>query len=76
MAAIATALAGETIDALVWRVMGTMAGAVESTIALNPSLIADPILPEGARVTLPDMGIAASPSTRAPQTLETIKLWD
>lgn len=72
----AIALAGETIDALVWRVMGSIPGAVESTINLNPALVSDVILPEGTSVTLPDMGPTASPSTRAPQTLETIKLWD
>lgn len=73
---IATALAGETIDALVWRVIGSIPGAVESTITLNPALVSDIILPEGARVTLPDMGSAAASSSRAPQTLETIKLWE
>lgn len=34
----ATALAGETIDELVWRVLGKGAGAVEAVITANPGL--------------------------------------
>ena len=74
--AIATALAGEAIDALVWRVMGSQPGAVEATVALNPALVSSPVLAEGASVLLPDMASATGSTPRAPQTLETIKLWD
>ncbi|WP_129792555.1 tail protein X [Sphingosinicella sp. CPCC 101087] len=67
--AIVTALAGEPLDALVWRVLGT--SAVEPVIELNRQLAeVGPYLPEGTPVTLPEP--AATP---APE-LELIQLWD
>ena len=64
----ATALAGETMDALIWRVMGNGAGTVEAALELNPAFVDAVILPEGARITLP---------TPAPaRILETLQLWD
>lgn len=65
------AFAGEPLDALVWRVMGSVAGALEATLALNPHLVGTVILSEGDAVTLPSTAFS-----RAPQTLSTIKLWD
>lgn len=64
----ATALAGETMDALVWRALGNIPGAVEVAIELNPPFADVIILPEGAVIELPTIT-----TTR---TLETIQLWD
>lgn len=67
----ARALQGETLDALVWRVLGRGAGTVERVLDLNPGIAAlGAILPEGHRVTLPTI-IAATTQRR-----ETVKLWD
>lgn len=63
---IATAQAGETLDALVWRTLGTT-DAVEAVLALNPRLTAD-VLPEGAPVRLPA-------PTNSLRMLETVQLW-
>ena len=72
-----TAMAGETIDALVWRALGSVAGAVEATLELNPALVGNVILPEGASVILPASAqTVGAGQSRAPQTLPTIKLWD
>lgn len=62
----ATARAGETLDALCWRMLGDT-GSVEEVIGLNPRLTSV-VLEEGAAVVLP----ARSP---APRMLETVKLW-
>lgn len=67
----ATALAGETVDAICWRVLGRTQGVTEQVLDLNPGL-ADlgPQLPAGAVVVLPDV------NKLAPAVLETINLWD
>lgn len=62
----ATARAGETMDALCWRMLGST-DAVEEVIALNPRLTSV-VLAEGTEVTLP----ARSSS---PRMLETVQLW-
>lgn len=58
-ALIVRARAGETLDALVWRVVGT--SAVEPVLEANPGLAAlGTLLPEGLAVALP--AAAAAPS--------------
>lgn len=66
---IEEALAGETVDALVFRVLGKGAAAVEAVLEANPNL-ADLglFLPLGHRVVLP---VAASGPTETPM----IQLW-
>ncbi len=67
----ATALAGETIDAICWRVLGRTRSVTEQVLILNPGLAAiGPRLPAGTEVLLPDL------SQAAPPILETVKLWD
>ncbi len=68
---IATAQAGETVDAICWRVLGRTAGVTEQVLAANPGL-ADlgTQLPGGTEVTLPDTIEAALPER------QTVKLWD
>ncbi|WP_443750388.1 tail protein X [Asticcacaulis solisilvae] len=67
----ATAVQGETLDALVWRVLEAGSGVVEQVLELNPG-IADlgPVLTEGLVITLPVI-------TAAPVAVSTIvKLWE
>ena len=68
---IATAQAGETVDAICWRVLGRTAGVTEQVFELNPGL-ADlgAQLPGGTKVTLPDLAATALPAR------QTVKLWD
>lgn len=67
----ATALAGETLDAICWRVLGRTQGVTEQAYALNPGLAASgPQLAEGTVVQLPDI------TKTAPAMRETIQLWD
>lgn len=67
----ATARAGETVDAICWRMLGRTAAVTEQVLLLNPGLAAlGPLLPEGTKVTLPDITAAA------PAILDTVKLWD
>lgn len=67
----ATALDGETVDAICWRALGRTQGVTEQVLALNPGLAAlGPTLPAGTIVNLP-----ALPDL-APNTLETVNLWD
>lgn len=67
----ATALQGETIDALVWRVLGADAAAVGTVLTLNRGIAAlGPVLPEGTLITLP------APADTPSRTLETVQLWD
>lgn len=68
---IATAQAGETVDAICWRVLGRTAGVTEQVLELNPGL-ADlgAQLPGGTQVALPDITETALP------TRQTVKLWD
>lgn len=67
----ATAQQGETVDALVWRMLGAGSGIVEQVFALNRDL-ADigPVLPEGHVVTLP------VPTAGSVPEREIVKLWD
>lgn len=70
---IAIAQAGETLDAICWRVLGRTDGVTEQAYDLNPQL-ADlgPNLPGGTQVVLPDLvNAAAAPPKRA-----VLKLWD
>lgn len=72
MARTVTAEAGETLDALCWRALGTTA-PLETIYAANPGLAAlGRILPTGTVVQIPD---AATTATPAP-VRETIQLWD
>jgi phage tail protein X len=64
------ALQGETVDQICWRVFGRSGGVTEETYRLNTGLAAmGPLLPAGTLVTLPS-------TTIAPQTNQTLKLWD
>lgn len=68
---LAVAMAGETLDALCWRTLGSTAGVTEAALALNPGLAASgPQLAEGAEILLPE------PATLAPRTRETVQLWN
>lgn len=68
---IVTAHQGDTLDTLCWRHLGTTA-PVEETLRNNPGLAArGPVLPEGQKVTLPEI---AGSDTAARST--TIQLWD
>jgi phage tail protein X len=61
---------GETLDAVVWRVLGDRTGIVEAAYALNRDLAAlGPILPEGHIVTLP------VPETETVPERDIIQLW-
>lgn len=67
----ATALAGETVDAICWRVLGRTRDVTEQVLALNPGLAGlGTALPAGTVVTLPEL------TALAPEVLETIQLWD
>ncbi|MCH2486560.1 MAG: tail protein X [Erythrobacter sp.] len=68
---MATALAGETVDAICWRVLGRTAGVTEQVYRLNRELAhLGPELPGGTEIVLPDI-VQAAPIERA-----TVKLWD
>jgi phage tail protein X len=70
MSTVVTALAGESLDALVWRATGGGAGAVEATLAATPGLAALSLaLPEATEVTIPDDAPPAAP-------IDIIQLWD
>ena len=67
----ATALQGETLDALCWRVLGQTAGVVEQALELNRTLAAQgPLLTEGQVITLP---LILSPTVPERQM---VQLWD
>jgi phage tail protein X len=67
----AVARAGETVDAICWRVLGRTQGVTEQVLALNPGLAAKgPKLPAGTVVTLPET------ADLAPAVTETVQLWD
>lgn len=71
MTITATALQGETLDALVWRVLGVGSGTVEEVLELNRNLAeAGALLAEGQTVILPGTITSAIP------TREIIQLWD
>jgi len=69
--ASATALAGDTVDAICWRELGRTQSVTEQVLELNPGL-ADlgPTIPAGTVITLPELTKASPP------ILETEKLWD
>lgn len=67
----ATALDGETVDAICWRMLGRTRDVTEQVLALNPGLSAlGPALPAGTAVILP------AAAQIAPTVLETVNLWD
>jgi len=72
MTSTATALQGDTLDLICWRLLGTTeGGVVEAAYALNPGLAAlGTVLPEGTPVVLPD------PPPAAAVALATVNLWD
>lgn len=61
----------DTLDALLYRHLGTTAGGVvEAALQLNPGLAAlGPVLPVGTLVTLPPINTSAT-------TAQSINLWD
>lgn len=66
----ATALQGDTIDAICHRVFGRTAGLVEQVLELNPGLAAiGPVLPIGTVVILPE------PAAAAPAQQPLVQLW-
>lgn len=73
MASTFTAAAeqGETLDALVWRVLGAGSGVVEQVYELNRDLAElGPLLPEGREIILPAL------LTAPVQSREMVQLWD
>lgn len=67
----ATARAGETVDAICWRVLGRTRDVTEQVLALNPGLAAKgPKLPAGTVVTLPDA------AALVPAVTDIVQLWD
>ena len=71
---IAVAQDGETLDALVWRVLGRTAVLTERTFAANPGLAQlGPKLPGGTRVDLTDIVEIA---IAAPEQRQIVSLWD
>lgn len=68
---IATAMDGETVDAICWRELGRTQGVTEQVLALNPGLAAlGATLPAGTKVILPDL------AQMTPTVLETVNLWN
>jgi phage tail protein X len=67
-----TTLAGDTLDALCWRELGTTAGGVvEQAFALNRALAAyGAFLPGGIDVVLP------VPTATQVLAAQTVNLWD
>lgn len=68
---IVRAQAGDTVDSLCWRVLGTTTAVTEQVLARNAGL-ADlgPTLPAGHPVDLP------GPAEIASASRPTVKLWD
>lgn len=70
MSRTVTALAGESLDALVWRETGQGAAAVERVLEANPGLAAGAdALAEHTAVILPDLPATAG-------TVDVVQLWD
>jgi phage tail protein X len=67
-ASTVTAIAGETLDALCWRTLGSV-DAIEEVLALNPRLTGV-TLAEGTQVILPVRVTATSP-----RMIESVQLW-
>lgn len=69
MTTTARAQAGETVDALCYRVLGRSAGCVEQTYEMNRGLAdGGPILAEGQLIALPDLVPDLAPAR--------VQLWD
>ena len=70
---IAIALEGETLDAVVWRVLGRTAGITEQAFDANPG-VADlgGTLPGGTQI---DLTLAAQ-AVSAPPKRDVVSLWD
>lgn len=66
----ASALQGETVDALVWRILGMGAPIVEQVLELNRGIAAGVILAEGQSVTVPLVERDSAPPR------DIIQLWD
>lgn len=67
----ATALQGETLDALCWRALGQTSGVVEQALELNRDLAdAGAVLAEGQVIVLP---LILTPTVA---TREMVQLWD
>jgi phage tail protein X len=67
----ATAQQGETLDALVWRILNAGSGVVEQVMELNRGIAdAGPILTEGQTVILPNLLTTATPEKAM------VNLWD
>ena len=65
-----TALAGEPLDALIWRMLGRASPSVEQVLAATPGLSTiAAALPEGHQVTLPDLD-------PGPPEIALVQLWD
>lgn len=77
MTITATARAGDTLDLICWRELGTTAGGVvEAAFELNRNGGASlaelgTVIVEGTTVLLPD-----PPPASTANTLETVNLWD
>lgn len=70
MTTIARALAGESLDALVWRVTGGGRAAVEATLRDNPGLAM-------IATALPaDHPVALAEVADTPDELSLVQLWD
>jgi phage tail protein X len=64
--------AGETLDALCWRLLGSTA-AFDAVYAANPGIAAlGAVLPTGTAVAIPD---ALAGQAGSVSVLETVKLW-
>lgn len=67
----ASAEQGETLDALVWRMLGAGSGVVEQVLELNRDLAElGPVLAEGQEIILP--AILSAPVAER----EMVQLWD
>ena len=69
---IVTTIAGDTMDLVCWRELGTTSGGVvEAALALNQNLCnTGPVLPAPIDIVLPVI------TSAAPAPIETVQLWD
>ena len=71
MTLTATAMNGETVDAICWRVLGRTRNVTEQVLNMNPGLAAlGTRLPAGTQVVLPET------ARLEPAVRETVNLWD
>ncbi len=67
----ATAHQGETLDALVWRILGAGSGTVEQVLELNRDIAGEgAVLAEGRVVVLPRLTVTPV------QERKIVQLWD